>query len=473
VTHRHRGRRSALAIVAALGLVAAACSEDDGGSDAPSTEAPSTDAPTTDAPTETEAPTTEAPAGELPVSQTTIDTALAYTGGPGGATSGDPIKIGYVNADEGTPSWPEASFGIDAGVWLANNFLGGVGGRPIELVKCNVAKEEDGQSCAQQMLADADIQAVITGAYTFGNQPLLDTLNGQKPVFIGNPVTTPEFLATDGIAYTPGVPGVIGGLAVFAAKFLGEIEGREIGKVAAVYNDNAAGVASFESFIKPIISGFGLEVTGVSVPDTAGPTEMATAIQAAGADTADVFIPLVQVQGCIGIYEALKTLEIDTAVVTTGLCFGVPMQDHLAQVGAEGNLPDGWYFGGYGFAYEIPGDPSTDAYIDAALAWGRENGDDSPNYTGFGGPTFGTLLTVLKFMNAGATDSAALREAGKAFTGPMWAVAGEMTCGGSPIFPSLCGNEIGIQQQQGTSYVSIMDGYNGKAINPNKELAAG
>ena len=468
MTVRLKGRRTALAMVAALGVFAAACSEDDGGTDAPTTEAP---APATDAPSGTEAPTTEAPSGELPVLQSTIDTALAYTGGPGGATSGDPIKIGYVNADEGTPAWPEASFGIDAGVWLANNFLGGVGGRPIELVKCNVAKEEDGQACAQQMLADADIQAVITGAYAVGNQPLLDTLAGQKPVFISNPVTTPEFLATDGIAYTPGVPGVIGGMAVFAAKYLGEIEGREITKVAAVYNDNAAGIASYESFIKPIISGFGLEVTGVSVPDTAGPTEMATAIQAAGADTADVFIPLVQVQGCIGVYEALKTLEIDTAVVTTGLCFGIPMQEHLAQAGEAGNLPDGWYFGGYGFAYEIPGDPATDAYIDTALAWGRENGDDSPNYTGFGNPTFGTFMTVLQLMNAGATDSAALREAGKAFTGPMWGAVGPMECGNNPIFPALCGIEIGIQQQQGTEYVSVMDGYNGKAINPTKELA--
>ncbi|MEY4223247.1 MAG: hypothetical protein RIS33_181, partial [Actinomycetota bacterium] len=34
-----------------------------------------------------------------------------------------------------------------------------------------------------------------------------------------------------------------------------------------------------------------------------------------------------------------------------------------------------------------------------------------------------------------------------------------------------CGFSIGIQQQQGTEYVSIADGYNGKAINPIAELA--
>lgn len=473
MTHRHRGRRSALAIVAALGLVVAACSEDDGGSDAPSTEAPSTEAPSTDAPTETEAPTTDAPVDELPVLQSSVDTGLAYTGGPGGAASGDPIKIGYVNQEGGTPAFPEASVGADTAVWFVNNFLGGVDGRPIELVKCFVTKEEDGQKCAQEMLADDDVQAVVVGTMFNGNAPLLDTLNGKKPVYLPNPVTTPEFLATDAYAFTPGSPGVIQGLAVFAANYLGDIEGKTVESVAVVYNDNPAGTVAFEALTKPLLEGLGLSVTGVPVADTAGSTEMATAIQSSGADTADVFYPLVTVQGCIGIYDALATLEVETSVITTALCSGLPMQDHLKSLGVDGELPEGWYLGGYGFAYQIPGDPSTDSYIDAALAWGEATGVSNPQYTGFGGPTFGTILTVVKFMNEGALDSDALRQKSKAFTGPMWASVGDFQCGGNPTFPSLCGFSIGIQQQKGGTLVSVLDGYNGKAINPVAELAGG
>lgn len=457
-------------MVAALGVFAAACSEDDGGSGTPATQAPTT-APTTEAPGGTDS--TDAPAGDLPVLQSSIDVGLAYTGGPGGVASGDPIKIGYVNQEGGTPAFPEASVGVDAGVWFVNNFLGGVGGRPIELVKCFVTKEEDGLKCGQEMLANADVQAVLVGAMLVGNAPLLDTLNGKKPVLLPNPVTTPEFLATDGYAFTPGSPGVIQGLSVFAAKYIPELEGREVNTVAVVYNDNPAGTVAFEALTKPILESLGVKVTGVPVADTAGATEMATAIQSSGADTADVFYPLVTIQGCIGVYDALRTLEIDTAVVTTGLCFGVPMQNHLKAAGEAGALPDGWYFGGYGFSYEIPGDPSTDAYIDAALAWAKETGVSNPEYTGFGGPTFGSLLTLVKFMNAGATDSAAIRAASKSFAGPMWAGVGDFQCGGNPVFPSLCGFSIGIQQQQGTNYVSIADGYNGKAINPVAELAGG
>jgi len=451
--------------LAVLGLLASACSEDDG-SGSGSTEAPSSEAPSS------EAPSTDAPSGDLPVLQTSIDTGLAYTGGPGGEASGDPIKIGYVNQEEGTPSWPESTLGADAGVWFANTFLGGVGGRPIELVKCFISKEEDGQKCGQELLADEGVFAVLVGAAVVGNQPLMDTLKDKKPVFVANPLTVPEFVATDGFAFTPGVPGVIGGLAIFAGKYLPEIEGKEVKSAAVVYNTNPAGVGAFESFTKPVLEKMGITVTGVPVADAAGPTEMATAIQASGADTADVFIPLVQVQGCIGVYEAIKTLEIDTSVVTTGLCFGVPMQEHLAAQGVEGKLPDGWYFGAYGYSYEIPGNPEQDAYIDVVLAWAKLQGIENPNYTGFGGPTFGTLMTMLQFLNGGAADGDGLRAAARAFTGPMWAVAGKMACGASVPFTGLCGGNIGVQQQQGTEFVSILDGYNGKDFDAAAEIAA-
>ncbi|NDA78542.1 MAG: hypothetical protein EBY07_12275 [Actinobacteria bacterium] len=213
-------------------------------------------------------------------------------------------------------------------------------------------------------------------------------------------------------------------------------------------------------------------MTGVAAADTAGATEMAGLIQAAGAEDADVFYPLVTIGSCIAVYDALQTLEIDTTVVTTGLCFGVPMQTHLKELGLDAKLPDGWYFGGYGYSYEIAGNPDLDAYKEAVFAWAAEEGLDAATleYTGFGGPTFGTLLSAVKFANAGAADSAGFRDAAKAFAGPQWGVVGPMKCGGNPTFPALCGFQIGVQQQQGTEYVSIMDGYNGKPIDPQAEL---
>ena len=122
-----------------------------------------------------------------------------------------------------------------------------------------------------------------------------------------------------------------------------------------VYSDNPGGQAGFNLLTKPLLEAEGIAVTGVPIADTAGPQEFAPAIQAAGAADADVFIPLVTIQGCIGTYDALKQLGITTPVVTTGLCFGTPMTEHLAQTGDAATCPDGWYFGGYGYSYFIPG----------------------------------------------------------------------------------------------------------------------
>ena len=204
------------------------------------------------------------------------------------------------------------------------------------------------------MLADENVQYVLTGTLVFGNQPLYDTLAGQKPVFIGNPVTTPDFLAKDALRLH----------ARLARRHPGHghlrrdhaPEGKPA-KAAVVYSDNPAGQAAYNLLTKPILEANGMAVTGVPIPDTAGPQDFASAIQAAGAADADVFIPLVTIQGCIGTYDALKQLGITTPVVTTGLCFGTPMTEHLAQTGEGGDVPDGWYFGGYGYGYFIPGNP--------------------------------------------------------------------------------------------------------------------
>ncbi len=461
-----RKQQGLIAGLAVLGLLAGACSSD---SESSVTEAPVvTDAPNvTDAPVDTGAPT------DSPISAENLAHAVEYTGGTAGAATGtDPFVIGYVNQEGGTPGFPEATIGVDAAVWYINNHLGGIGGRPIELAKCIITKEEDGQKCAQEMLANDQVSVVLAGAMLNGNAPLLDGLAGKKPVFISNPLTTPEFLAGDAFAFTPGAPGVVGGLTVFIAKYLGELEGKEIKKVAVVYGDNPSGQVAFNALTKPVFESLGIEVTGVAAADTAGATEMASLIQAAGAQDADAFYPLVTVGSCIAVYDALATLEIETTVVTTGLCFGVPMQTHLQELGIDADLPDGWYFGGYGYSYEIPGNPDIDAYIEAIFAYAATEGMDAATleYTGFGGPTFGTLMTIAQFANAGAADSESYRTAAKAFTGPGWGVVGPQKCGGNPTFPSLCGFQVGIQQQQGSDYVSIMDGFNGKAIDAQAEL---
>ena len=104
----------------------------------------------------------------------------------------------------------------------------------------------------------------------------------------------------------------------------------------------------------------------------------------------------------------------------------------------------------------------------------RQYGGEDVEYTGFAGPQFGNVLTLAKFLNAIGPDSVtgdAIKAQVDAFTGPMMMTAGPMTCGEvSPIFPSLCGAEMGIQQYVGGEWVSVADALNGKPINPGAAL---
>jgi len=46
---------------------------------------------------------------------------------------------------------------------------------------------------------------------------------------------------------------------VFAAKYIGELEGIDVKKVAVVYNDNPAGTVAFNVLTKPILEQTGLQ----------------------------------------------------------------------------------------------------------------------------------------------------------------------------------------------------------------------
>src|SRR4051812_20016053 len=173
--HRRSITLTAVGVVAALGL--AACG---GGGTASKTK-------TVGAAT---SPTTAAASDA-----TSNSYALSYTGGTAGKA--DPTKpkifVGYVNEEGAVPAFPEASAGIDAAVKYINNELGGVQGHPLELKKCVVQTEEDGQKCGTQFANDNDVKFVLTGVLVLGAKSLYSVLSGKKPVIIGNPVVPEDF----------------------------------------------------------------------------------------------------------------------------------------------------------------------------------------------------------------------------------------------------------------------------------------
>lgn len=389
--------------------------------------------------------------------------AITYTGGKLQKAAGSPVNIGYVNDDS---LFPEATIGVKAAVAYANAELGGVNGHPINLVSCAVVTASDGAKCGAQMANDSSINLVLTGTLLDGNADLYNALNGKKAVIIGNGVTPADFTTPAGEAFVAGAPGVLAGMAQFAVSQF------HPKKVAILANDNPAGHAGVALIMQPIFTKANAQVKAVFVPNEANGTQVQSAMSAIGAGDSDVFVSILTLQSCIGMYDAIKSLGVTPNVVTTGLCFGTPMTAHLQAAHDSGAYPDGWYFGGYGYSYFLPKDTPgmQESGMNTYLAKVHQYGKPAPGattleYSGFAGPMFGNVLTAVKFYNElGAAPTVKTLDAKiRAFTGPMMLQVGTLKCN-VPPYVSVCGVEMGIQQYKNRKWVSIADGHNNKPI---------
>ena len=130
-----RRRLAAVAAVAALALLGAACGDDDGTGTGTGTGA-----------------------------DTSADAELL---GPRQPASGEPVKVGVIS-DGRTPAF-DNSIQFDAAEAVAtfiNEHRGGIGGRPIELVTCETAADPaKATDCANQFV-QADVQIVAIGEIT-------------------------------------------------------------------------------------------------------------------------------------------------------------------------------------------------------------------------------------------------------------------------------------------------------------------
>ena len=125
-------------------------------------------------------------------------------------------------------------------------------------------------------------------------------------------------------------------------------------------------------------------------------------MQAAGADTADVFVSLTsRSQSCIATYDALKQLGITPTVVTTGLCFGTPMTDHLHDARrVRAPCPTAGTSATTATTTTCPiYESGMHTYVTKVQQYGvKAPGAKTLEYTGFAGPMFANLLTVVKFV---------------------------------------------------------------------------
>lgn len=133
------------------------------------------------------------------------------TAATGSKATGQPLRFGFVNMEGGAVSLPEVRVGAEVGVDYVNGKLGGVGGRPLAMVRCDVdGSPEKSIDCANKMV-EAKVAFVREGV-DLSSDAMLPILSSAGIPLIGHIAFGARQL-TDAHAFFLGIPTTAGALA--------------------------------------------------------------------------------------------------------------------------------------------------------------------------------------------------------------------------------------------------------------------
>jgi branched-chain amino acid transport system substrate-binding protein len=354
-----------------------------------------------------------------------IQTFLDYTGSTAEAADdgADPVRIGWVNQDSGPGSLPELTALTQSAVDLVNGELGGIDGRPIELVTCEITSEETGQSCGQQFANDESILAIAQGNIAVGAESFHVAVDPSGIPIVGAlPLVPQDGMAPNGFYVASGSFSTIPAMTSLLA---GPIEGET---VSIITIEGEAISSQIGAQLTGALRAAGKQVTQASLP--MGSTDATAALVAAGVGEADVVIPLVILpQQCIAVQNALKSLGTSADVLALGACFS----DGVAE--ALGDYPLWTYMWAYVNPDAPSEDPAVQAQIDAYQEW----------YEVLDQPMDGviplqTVLTLQRhILAAGGGDAThqSIAEAARAWTGPIFLGPPDVAYGSVRTFAPL------------------------------------
>jgi branched-chain amino acid transport system substrate-binding protein len=362
--------------------------------------------------------------------QAELDWGVKFTQGKAGKADSakEPFVIGWANQQGGTPSYPQATAGAEAAVKFINDELGGIAGRPVKLETCFMLAEEDGQKCGAKFSGNKDVQVVGLGLAAVGNASLYKTVLKDKPVVVATSAAQPD-------TTTPGVYTFNGGaLSPIAADGLLAAQVKGAKRSAVMHSNNPIGTFVAQKILKPVLESQKLKVTLVPIGDTATAPEVASAIQAAGAGSADVFqMTTLDVQ-CVSAYDALKQQNLTPKVVTTYQCSQPAMREHL-----DGKNPAGWIFTSFGDSPQIENaENGQKTYVAAMTEQGQK---DDITYHGDASMSFSTVMTLARIGNelGDKASPETIRKAIVDYDGPLMMTPGKPKCGKvSKQFPGVC-----------------------------------
>ncbi|MCU1346627.1 MAG: putative branched-chain amino acid transport system [Acidimicrobiia bacterium] len=281
-----------------VGLVASSCSSDD---------SKSSSAPTTAA-----SVTTGAPASGGGTATTAASSGANVLGTPK-AASGTPVKIGFVTDGKGQSIDNSSELpAAQAAAKYANDYLGGIGGHPIQLDVCDDKQTPSGTTdCINQFIADK-VPVVLNNVLSFGDQLIKNLTPAGIPLMVFQSSVQSITSSPNAYVLTNGLGAVFAGPAKIAQN-----AGLKHGAIFVI--DVPAAADPVKQLFPTIWKNAGIPTIDI-VAIAPGTADMTPQVQAELAKNPDLVQVLGDVTFCTSALKALKTLQYSKTLAVIAQC---------------------------------------------------------------------------------------------------------------------------------------------------------
>ncbi|KLL11418.1 ABC transporter substrate-binding protein [Protofrankia sp. BMG5.30] len=348
-------------------------------------------------------------------------------GQPANHLNGPPVKIGFVSM-ENTPlgSFPETRIAAESAVAYANAALGGVHGRPLELVPCATnGSPESSQDCANRLIA-ADPVAVIGGVdlSTEAAMPLYQ--QASIPYVSGSPQLSGELSSPNSFSLTGGTLTELLGITDYLTTT------KHVTKVHALYADLPGLLTAAIQGSRSILQKKGVSEVRL-VPEKVDTADFAPAVSQVASGNPDAIVVVFPAQSCARIAQVAGSLQVKAPIYFVGSCATAAVARAGGQ--ATGNMN---FASGYLPLDATGGDQDSRAF--------RENVPEASR-SPLSQASFSTVLAARSLLTEiTQTTPGDLRNAFRAARDHPNVMAHSFTCDGTLIkaFPAVCNTAVRI-----------------------------
>ncbi len=372
--------------------------------------------------------------------ETTATVDLTEALGEPSPASGEPVRIGLISASDAdnalAAQFTRAEEGMNAAIEYANEYRGGIAGRPIELVICQGGETPAGsQECANRMVNDEVVAVVMP--FTANGSSMVPILTEAGIPYIASSGTSSEELTS------PGAFVLTGGFPATLAAFAAHARDNDVEKFSILATDGPAVLQAAETLGGLVFGNAGVEYEVVPTP--VGTADMSPQVQAAVDNGATAVGMVGDLTFCSSFLQAYQTLGLDLPRYIIATCID-PTNIEAYPGLIEGSIMTG------GSSTDTE---SEDAEVYAAIA--TSYGDFDPDPTVSTGQSSG-VIPLLSFVNVMDSYEGEVSPAGvlehiqSATETPLFLGDGAtFTCDGTaiPILKNICSAQLFIGEIDG------------------------